>query len=92
VVLSKSVAAVWLVTAPPEHENRRAACERGIDAPYRLLNIGNGGLVKLPGYLRALEQAFGRRATLGHRPTFPRDESVRQFADRHSGYHGMHRP
>jgi UDP-glucuronate 4-epimerase len=45
----------------------------GSDAPYRVFNIGNGRPVELLDYIRALEDALGRKAELELLPMQPGD-------------------
>jgi UDP-glucuronate 4-epimerase len=61
-------AVVRVIAAPPSPGE-----ERGSDAPYRILNVGNGRPVELLDYIRTLETTLGRKAQLDLLPMQPGD-------------------
>jgi UDP-glucuronate 4-epimerase len=62
-------AVVRLISLPPA----AGADPDGPEAPYRVYNIGNGRPVELLDYIRALEDALGRKAELEFLPMQPGD-------------------
>jgi UDP-glucuronate 4-epimerase len=61
-------AVVRVIAAPPSPGE-----ERGSDAPYRILNVGNGRPIELLDYIRTLETNLGRKAQLDLLPMQPGD-------------------
>jgi len=61
-------AVVRVIGAPPPPGE-----ERGSDAPYRILNVGNGRPVELLDYIATLERCLGRKAQLQMLPMQPGD-------------------
>jgi UDP-glucuronate 4-epimerase len=66
---------VRAIDQPPpldsDHENKNNAAVRTV--PYQIYNIGNGYPVRLMRYIRALEQALGKKAQLELLPMQPGD-------------------
>jgi UDP-glucuronate 4-epimerase len=61
-------AVVRVMAAPPSPGE-----ERGSDAPYRILNVGNGRPVEVLDYIGTLETVLGRKAQLQLLPMQPGD-------------------
>src|SRR5579863_576233 len=57
-------AIVRVMAVPPPGGDSEAGEERGSDAPYRILNVGNGHPVELLDYIATLERCLGRKAQL----------------------------
>jgi UDP-glucuronate 4-epimerase len=67
------VEAVVRLMAQPPAGSIGVAEPGGTEAPYRILNVGNGRPVELMNYIRTLEAALGRKAELELLPMQPGD-------------------
>jgi UDP-glucuronate 4-epimerase len=55
---------IRVLDQPPEKGDGVSESDRSASAPWRIYNIGNSCRVQLMDYIRALEKALGRKATL----------------------------